>query len=53
MIAEEPSVKVQYAELSDAESLAPVERVEGRAVLALAAYVGGTRLIDNIILGDK
>jgi len=52
MIAEERSVKVQYAELSDAESLAPIERVEGRAVLALAAYVGGTRLIDNIILGD-
>jgi pantoate--beta-alanine ligase len=51
IIAREPSVKLQYAELADAATLAPIDRVTGRAVLAVAAYVDGTRLIDNIIIG--
>jgi len=50
-IAQEPLVRLQYAELADPETLAPVERVAGPALLALAAHVGGIRLIDNIIIG--
>ena len=49
-IAQEPLVKLQYVELVDPDTLAPVERVDGPALLALAAYVGGIRLIDNMIL---
>jgi len=49
-IAQEPLVRLQYAELCDPETLAPVEHVNGPTLLALAAHVGGTRLIDNIIL---
>jgi len=51
MIEQQPLVELQYAELRDPETLAPVERVRGPALLALAAYVGGTRLIDNMIIG--
>jgi pantoate--beta-alanine ligase len=51
VITREPLVKLQYAEISDPETLAPVERVAGPALLALAAYVGGVRLIDNVIIG--
>jgi pantoate--beta-alanine ligase len=51
VIASEPRVKLQYLELRDAETLAEIKRVEGRAVLALAAYVGQARLIDNVVLG--
>ena len=47
----EPLIKVDYVELRDAESLAPVTNMERPALLALAAYVGGTRLIDNHVLG--
>lgn len=38
---------VQYLELRDADTLAPVARVERPARVLAAAYLGGTRLIDN------
>lgn len=40
--------KVDYVELVDAATMAPVARVEGPVLLAVAAWVGETRLIDNI-----
>ncbi|HUT04343.1 MAG TPA: pantoate--beta-alanine ligase [bacterium] len=46
----EPQIDVEYLEARDAESLAELSRVESRTLLALAARIGGTRLIDNIIL---
>ncbi len=49
-VAAEPLVRLQYAELRDAESLAVVGRAEAPAVLAVAAFVGNTRLIDNVVL---
>ncbi len=48
--AELADVKIDYVELHDAASLAPVARVERPAVLAVAAFVGKTRLIDNRVL---
>jgi pantoate--beta-alanine ligase len=45
---------VQYLELVDAETLQPVgPKVDRPAVLAVAAFVGGVRLIDNVLLGGK
>ena len=41
-------VKVDYVELVDVENLKPVERVERPVMLAVAAFVGKTRLIDNV-----
>lgn len=43
-------VETQYVELVDRATLEPVVRAEPGSVLALAAYVGGTRLIDNMVL---
>ena len=43
--------RLDYLELRDAESLAPCTgAVERPAVLAVAAFVGTTRLIDNLLL---
>jgi len=42
--------RVDYVELRDAESLETVETVAAPAVLALAVFVGKTRLIDNRVL---
>lgn len=42
--------EVDYAVVVDAESLEPLERVEGRGVALIAARVGTTRLLDNILL---
>jgi pantoate--beta-alanine ligase len=46
----EPGVHLQYAEVFDPVSFAPKDRVGDAAILAAAAHVGGTRLIDNVAL---
>jgi pantoate--beta-alanine ligase len=46
----DPQVRIDYVELVDAESLEPLERLERPAVLAVAAFLGKTRLIDNTVL---
>jgi len=43
--------RIDYAELRDAEELTAIAHVERPAVLALAVFVGTTRLIDNRVLG--
>ncbi|MCJ2034212.1 pantoate--beta-alanine ligase [Methylobacterium sp. J-068] len=42
---------VQYLDVRDAETLAPVERVARPARVLAAAYLGRTRLIDNVAVG--
>ncbi|HVI40243.1 MAG TPA: pantoate--beta-alanine ligase [Anaerovoracaceae bacterium] len=48
-IASETSVRLDYAEVVDLETLRPVSRIEAPALIAAAVYVGKTRLIDNFI----
>lgn len=43
---------VDYVAVADADDLQPLERVPDRAVLAVAARIGRTRLIDNVVLGE-
>lgn len=50
MIGGEAFARLQYAELRDAETLEEMARVDRRAVLAVAAFVGEARLIDNVVL---
>ncbi len=50
MIGGEPLVELQYAELRDAETLEEMRSLDRRAVLAVAAFVGKARLIDNVVL---
>ncbi len=45
------AVEPEYLALADPESLAPVETVEGSVLVAVAATVGGVRLIDNQLIG--
>lgn len=46
-----PGVRLDYLELRDADTLAPVDgRVSRPAVMAVAAFLGTTRLIDNQLL---
>ncbi|MCI0568347.1 MAG: pantoate--beta-alanine ligase [Acidobacteria bacterium] len=49
-VAAEPYVSLDYAEVVDAGTLAPLERIEGSVLIPIAARVGATRLIDNVIL---
>ncbi len=47
-IETEPLASVDYAEVVDAESLTPLERIHGAALLAVAVRIGRARLIDNL-----
>jgi len=51
-IEAEALARIDYVELRDADELTPFQTtVDRRAVLALAVFVGATRLIDNRVLG--
>jgi pantoate--beta-alanine ligase len=49
--AQERWVRLDYFEIVDPDTLDPVEDVSGGALIAVAAFVGSTRLIDNFLLG--
>jgi pantoate--beta-alanine ligase len=49
-IAREPRARLEYAELRAPETLEEVSEVTAPALLALAVWVGGVRLIDNRVL---
>jgi len=46
-------VRIDYLELRDADELTTIETVTGRAVMAVAAFVGTTRLIDNRVFSPS
>ena len=52
-LAKEPLAKIDYVELYSFPELEEIETIEARALLAVAVYIGKTRLIDNIILGEE
>ena len=48
---QEPEVWLDYFEIVDRETLDPVASTANGALVAVAAFVGTTRLIDNLVLG--
>ena len=50
MLATEPSVRLDYLAIVDPDTLEPLEKIEGSALVAVAAFVGATRLIDNVVV---
>jgi pantoate--beta-alanine ligase len=58
-LAHEPvsalATRIDYVEVADADDLTPTpagQRVGARALVAIAAWIGTTRLIDNVVLGE-
>jgi pantoate--beta-alanine ligase len=51
IIGQARGVDVEYAAAVDADTLEPLERLRGRVALLVAARVGRTRLIDNLLVG--
>lgn len=51
IIASEPLAKEQYVSCADYDTLEELETVTGKTLLSMAVFVGGTRLIDNFVLG--
>lgn len=50
VVAQEPTVQLDYFELVDPDTLDSVANLRGPALVAVAAFVGNTRLIDNLVL---
>ncbi len=46
----ESALRLDYFEIVNPDTLDPVEDVSGGALVAVAAFVGTTRLIDNVLL---
>jgi pantoate--beta-alanine ligase len=46
----QPAVKLDYLEMVDPETLEPITNISKRTLVAVAAFVGNTRLIDNVLL---
>lgn len=45
-------IKIQYIEIVDPKDLKSIGNINGQALVAIAAYVGKTRLIDNLLISE-
>ena len=52
-IAMVSTVSVEYIELIEPTTLIPLDEIKEEGMIAIAAHVGSTRLIDNTILRDR
>jgi len=50
-VATEPLARIDYVSVADPDTLEELDRIDGRALVSLAARFGTTRLIDNTLLG--
>lgn len=52
-IEAEPLAKLQYVSCADRQTLKELEKIEDGALLSMAVFIGKTRLIDNVVIGEK
>ena len=52
IVKEKPTARIDYIEAVDAKTLNPVDTISGDTLMALAVFIGKTRLIDNTILNS-
>ena len=50
LIKAEPLAKIDYVEAVNGITIEPVKKIEGTVLVAMAVYIGKTRLIDNFII---
>lgn len=49
-LEKEPLARIDYVEVVDFENIQRIARIEGETLVAIAVYIGKTRLIDNFIV---
>ena len=52
LIEAEPLARIDYVEMVSWDGIKPVEQADGHVLVAMAVYIGKTRLIDNFIFGE-
>jgi pantoate--beta-alanine ligase len=50
ILSDEPALKLDYIEVVDPDTLDPIDEIRGKVLVAVAGFLGTTRLIDNILL---
>jgi len=51
-IEKEPLAKIDYVSAVDGVTMMPIHKIEGTVLVAMAVYIGKTRLIDNFIVEE-
>lgn len=49
-LATEPLARIDYVDVVDFDTITPIEKIKGNTLVAIAVYIGKTRLIDNFII---
>ena len=52
LIKKEPLARIDYVSIADPRTLDELSHIKGSALVSMAVYIGKTRLIDNLILGE-
>ena len=52
LIKKEPLARIDYVSIADPRTLEELSQIKGPALVSMAVYVGKTRLIDNLTLGE-
>ena len=52
LIKKEPLARIDYVSIANPRTLAELSHIKGSALVSMAVYIGKTRLIDNLILGE-
>ncbi len=53
ILSEQPLIRIDYLKICDIETLEDIKIIEKESVLAIAAFVGKTRLIDNFVFLEE
>jgi pantoate--beta-alanine ligase len=53
MIEQEPLARIDYIEVVDFDTIQPIEEIKGPILVAIAVFIGKTRLIDNFIIKEE
>ena len=53
VIASEPLARSDYIEIVHPGTLEPLDEIQGKALIAMAVFIGNTRLIDNTLIGSE
>ena len=52
-IEQQPLARIDYVSINDATTLQKLDKIDDQpALLSVAVFVGKTRLIDNVVLGE-
>lgn len=50
VISKQPDARVEYIKVVDIRDLKDIKKISGKALMAIAVWIGKTRLIDNVVL---